>query len=199
MDVLLIRGFSRHGKDTFYQSMCGKNNHRWYIYRSSRDFLPDFEGYHRKAFADGVKKRFPPCDDGEKDSKLLVDPVTQRKTTFRQAYIEEAAKGNSQDPEYWCKVAFSGICSGKYCVTDWRRLEEYKYIQDRADRIATLFVWRSDQKEPPELRIEEHYLDNQTTQFLVLSTQEDFRLCVERFPQYRSFSYYKALYRGALT
>ena len=131
--VILICGYRRTGKDTFFNKLSsGSPEHlfRWRAYKKSPDIKivedPPLT-YNRISFGDFLKEEAAivygiPRDipDDEKDVKQFNPRYNNREIggkcestehtgtllSPRDIYVEWGAIRRSQDPDYWCREAF---------------------------------------------------------------------------------------------
>lgn len=106
--------------------------------------------------------------------------------SFRDLCIEHAAFRRNQKQTYWSDLIFSNIKSSIMC-TDWRNLDEEKVARSKSE-VRTIRVYRSDVPVPPMDDKSEHSLDNITTDYFLVRSEEEFKKGCEIFPQYKSYA-----------
>lgn len=203
--VTLVCGYRRTGKDKLYEILSGKSSggFKWRIYRVPRTYgVPKFnesKTYMRVAFADALKReaaeeyKIPPViPDNEKDVKKFRHHKTGEMVSARDIYIEWGAVRREQDINYWCKAVLDSIPddSDTNCViTDWRYLNELKYVLSTGVNFAAVRLYRSDVPEPSADIESEHNLDYCATDYLLLRDDlpGEFERAVKRFPQYHDY------------
>jgi hypothetical protein len=205
MKILLVCGYRRTGKDSLCNILAGETVHArfaWRIYKhpDKLDFPRD-KGtrFCRTGFADTLKKEASVeygiplvISDSDKDVKQFTHHQTGAIVSARDIYIEWGAIRRSQDPDYWCKVAFDAIedTTSTVCVvTDWRFPNEAEYVIRNFSEVVSARVYRSEVPEPPSNIESEHALDNYSTDFLLIQDglEEEFEKAVKRFPQYCNY------------
>jgi len=74
-------------------------------------------------------------------------------------------------------------------VTDWRFANELHCTNDMFTNVITARVYRKDVPEPPINLESEHSLDNYVTDYLLLSSPDEFNDTVKKYPQYAEYTY----------
>jgi hypothetical protein len=208
MKTVLLCGYRCTGKDSICNILMGKSmpgRFMWRIYKHPARLDQRFEcdsststQYHRVAFADqlkqeaGIEYGIPlSIPDTEKDIKQFTHHKTGQLVSARDIYIEWGAIRRSQDPNYWCKIAFKSvpIDDNITCVaTDWRFRNEGDFVMSSLVNVVTARVYRSEVPEPDITIGSEHDLDNYQTSLLLLRDDDaEFDRAVARFPQYRHY------------
>lgn len=200
--VILICGYRRTGKDTFFTKLSSNTNDlfHWRIYKHPNTlnlYIDHTLTYQRTAFADALKEEASIIygipiiiPDADKDIKQFIHYQTRELVSARDIHIEWGAIRRSEDPDYWCKEAFkrAALSSNDSCcaVTDWRFTNEAGYTLDNYDNVLTVRLYRSDVPVPDSSIQSEHDLDNYRTDFLLLRDDVDgeYEKAIERFPQY---------------
>lgn len=200
--IYLVCGYRRTGKDSFYSIMSGQRldkRFKWKIYGKSLNVAPlvPINGCKQISFAEKLKQEASEIygipsfvSDDDKDIKQFRHYKTGEIVSARDIYIEWGAIRRSQDPDYWCKTAFTQYNkSDTVIVTDWRFPNESKYIFDNFSNVTTLRLYRSDIQEPPIDVSSEHSLDNIITDLLLVRSDvlNEIDKAVEKFPQYKDY------------
>lgn len=202
MQVILLCGYRRTGKDTLYQklSRTDTTGFLWTIYqhpdRVSVPF-PSESKYIRSAFADALKVEAgriydipETIPDANKDIQQFIHYKTGALVSARDIYIEWGACRRAEDPDYWCKTALSMVNAADddwIVVTDWRFANESNYVIANCAKTITCRLYRSDIVEPEATIESEHQLDPYLTDLLLVRNSTEFDLAVNRFPQYRGY------------
>ena len=206
--VILICGFRRSGKDHFGSLLYNSRTHdvvktgqspSWKLYGKRDIKLQLGQNPIRKAFADKLKEEV-----SEKYDIPLVIPeqlkdekIFEREGEYfssRDFCVEWAGYRRSQDPEYWIKKCMedptlnSGQNSHTLVITDWRYHNESNYLSLMRPAV-TVRVYRSCVPEPPLLSHEEHQLDNVLTDYLAVTSEEEFIRATIRFSQYVNYAF----------
>lgn len=188
--VTLVCGYRGTGKDYLHYLLNNKQQQiHWFIYSDKNvSFVTD---YKRLAFADALKNECQilyeinsAMPDKEKDMCQLIQ---NELTTPRSIYIKHGLIRRNEDENYWVKIVSSQINAGEYIITDWRFPNELYFLQQNYN-VSTIRVFRSCVREP-DMNIEsEHSLDNNKTDVLLVTNEEEFMLAVKRFPQYKNYT-----------
>jgi hypothetical protein len=185
-------GYKQSGKDTFYLDIIYEDVHNnWDIYYLSLDSISFISNtkYKRVAFADPLKKYVI--------SKYNIDNINN-KEEYRHLLIKEGQEAKKYYPHYWTEQSLlnCGYCDNIF-ITDWRFMNEYEYISDvfipttkPSTKLITVRVARSSNINTNYDDETEHSLDNVTTDFLIVSKDDDINKITEVFPQYRNFKKY---------
>jgi hypothetical protein len=202
---MLVTGYAKTGKDTFFQDLKqktirfqvdgDKKKATWHVFAKNAhfaDMLQQFEQVElfRCAFADALKNvthnylgiECPThAFEKVKDSCLFVDPKdpTQLRT-MRGWYIHLATQKRMEDPLFWANYVYNIPVPEHHAriITDWRMKNEYK------QGYLTLRLFRSDVPNPSFPS--EHELDSWLTDFLLVPWQ-DTETVLKQFPQYHSY------------
>jgi hypothetical protein len=193
---LLLCGYKRSGKDTFYQILAGTAYYSLRIYRSPSAPSWSFSGpYYRYAFADSLKEEVAsvyhiPCTipDHEKEVKQFIHYQTGKPVSARDIYIEYALYKRGQNNNYWAEKISDLLTKneGTSVITDWRFYNEEMVIKNKHQHVYTARIYRSGVDEPPLSVQSEHELDDAITDYLIVP-EGDFENATRRFPQYRDF------------
>ena len=200
MNILLVCGYRRTGKDTLYQTLIGESDYKWNIYQHKDRKIDEpfpLSSYTRVSFADPLKSEASEVygipeyvPDSDKDLKQFIHYCTGELVSARDIYIEWGKYRRFQDPNYWCKQALKSISnenSSSIVITDWRFINEGEFFLQNYENVLTIRIYRSDVLEP-DINIEsEHQLDTRATDLLITSTSTDFDSVVVRFPQYKDY------------
>jgi hypothetical protein len=196
MAVVLLCGYRGTGKDTLFTEW-EQGRFPWKVYRNPSSEQPGLTiplSPVRVAFADPLKQevaeRYGVPINAPKEAKLWVSEITGDLVSARDLYIAWGAYRRSQDPDYWCKKGAELVMKapGTAVVTDWRFVNEGMYFDKRFPDLITVRLFRSAVPIPPEDIESEHQLDGATTDYLLVTSQEDFSAAVEQFPQYRDYT-----------
>ncbi len=187
--TILICGFRRSGKDHFGSLLCTPRTSNfstpyWKLYGKYNSFKLIGLNPVRKAFADKLKEEVSenyniPLTIPEqlKDAKIF-----EREGEYfssRDLYIEWSNYRRSQDPDYWIKKCIedpllnSGNNGSTLIITDWRYYNEVNYLS---------------------LMHDEHQLDRTSTDFLAVTSEEEFILATRRFAQYEKYVFVQDVY-----
>lgn len=168
--VLMLSGYKRSGKDSFYQTLTGKNNYRWKITKKFES-LPDIHDISsptlRRAFADIIKKEL----NINEDTKDMYDETIGM--TPRDQCILYAREKKSNNQDYFCQRLLVDMLEDDklYIITDFRYPNEYTFMKQRFKYVYTMRISR-DGVPVPDLSIEsEHQLDNFEFDYLVESSE----------------------------
>lgn len=170
MSIILLRGFSRSGKDFVGQILCDKY------------------GYKRFAFADSLKKIV--ADEYDCDIDLLHSQIGKLqicendllKRTYRQILIDEALRYRNIDPGVFAKHCCKKIYGAnpeeipdKIVITDWRYQNEYDIIQENFPNhiIIPVNVQRLGQIESPINDISEYQLINRPDDYILVNNLDN--------------------------
>lgn len=203
--VILICGYRRTGKDTFYQKLIGeKFPFSWLVYAATTDkraterwqtLIAKASQIKRLAFADKLKAEIkeiygidPAIPDKQKDTKMFIHHITGEKVSYRDICIEWGTFRKWRNHNYWVSKVWEEMHNNNiYLITDFRFAEELIYLYGKPGvEIITIRLYRKSVPEPP-LEIEsEHGLDLIRTDYLLLEEPLDEEIS-EKFPQYRNF------------
>jgi len=123
-----------------------------------------------------------------KDNALFQDPYNPSiYKTIRQWYIEFGAQKKKEFGDYYWidrahHVVETNLNNQNVSVTDWRFKCENKPLKD-GTKPLTLRLYRKEVKEAPMNVDSEHNLDDELTDFLLVSPDSEQQV-FERFPQY---------------
>lgn len=158
MIILMIKGFSGSGKDTFGQ--CFVQNY-------------DFE---RFAFADSLKvlvSQKYAIDEHNLHSQVFKQQLCpQTGTTWRSILIEEAKIYREQDPNIFATMCASDIEASncdRIVITDWRYPNEYNVLRSAFPYaiIVTIHIRRIGQEKSPVNDQTEYLLENVKCDFTI--------------------------------
>lgn len=189
----LVSGYLRTGKDSLYLDFKGSRKFRWLIYRRpkiTKQFIID-DTVQRVAFADSLKRetkrQYPQLNlynDSSKDTPIQ----DLQGLTPRDLYIKIAKEKRDIDPDYWVKESHKNFPRGSVMVTDHRYPNEYEYLHRLYPDITTIRVFRKEVPIPPFTMTSEHQLDNFYTDFVLVSSEEDFVELTNILPQYSTYN-----------
>ena len=211
MRIVLVSGYRRTGKDTFYQILQGecKSHFTWHAYAKPSASVKDLRSpgmkFQQKSFAQELKLETAKeygipefVSDDDKDVKQYLDTETNDIVSARDLYIKHGALRRSQDRNYWCRRVLDAITEANiqdqslsYTVTDWRFPNEYAYTVSRFSDAVTVRLWNSDVPEPPADVESEHALDAHATDLLLIPHYKphEFQRALEKFPQYADYEH----------
>lgn len=173
--VILLSGYRRHGKDTFYRHIAGEQAD--YVYNVSREgklFYFPVANYKRVAFADVLKRDCAEflgltLDEIEamKDHPLPVPYAFKCTTpvnnppTVRDVLIDHGAYCRALDPDYFVARVRDQLSPDHVTVvTDFRYSNEYDYWIRHGVQVVTARIHRKDEPVPDASIESEHQLDN---------------------------------------
>lgn len=199
MEVVLICGYSKTGKDTLYKQICGQSDIplNWIAYHHGE--LNSIENtkksnYKRGAFADVLKREVNQMLNvpEDYDYEANKDNVYKDGKTLRYYYIEHAAKMRDINPDHWVEQLMKDYIHRKnepivLFITDWRYPNELEYIKKYFDKVLTVRVFRKEVKIPNADVISEHQLHDVSTDLLLVRDEADFALACEIFHQYENY------------
>jgi len=183
--IILICGYRRTGKDTLYEILKGNNSFVWRVY--SKNVLNIYPKAIQKSFALELKRYVSKkysipeyIPDNEKDLKIYDGK------SARDLYIFEGERKRSKNINYWCDRL--NLDDDKdYVITDLRYRNEVNYFKNKEH--VTIRVFRSDVEIPDKDIDSEHDLDGFKTDYLLVTSKEEFKKCLEIFPQYSDYEF----------
>lgn len=198
LNIVLIAGYTTHGKSTFKDYLLGKNKVQENIINLVEDKKINHSlDYFHYYFSQPVKKEIAIMN------KITLEQLNQDKEKYRNQMIESCIKHLSENEYYYVDyfinlVSFHIDFKKKlqktnldYIIDDWRLKCEYKRIfevfsQDNRVNLNIITVRVVNQKaQIPDLtRIEEHDLDDVLTDNLVLTEDTSLEYVKSIFPQY---------------
>ncbi len=192
--ITLIAGYLRTGKDTLVKMFNGEETFNWIVYKhpqNDKHFV--MKKVKRVGFADKLRVELDTIlgIDESIDYDTYKETIIKDGKTYRDFLREHAKLRRDEDVNYWVKRAteWDKICSDdKIAVTDWRYTNELEYISNfRNLELTTIRLYRSDIQIPSKDIISEHDLDNILTDFLLVTSSEEFEKACEVFTQYKGF------------
>lgn len=196
---MLVCGYRRTGKDTLVKMFNEELPFNWIIYRNSdSEKYLDVKPVKRVGFADKLRQEVNQIlnltdnFDYETFKETIVRKFTSGEftgddgKTYRDFLIEHGGFRRSQDVNYWVKQVLPMVTE-ESMITDWRFVNELLYLQSNLDLIKTIRLFRSEVPIPSMNIDSEHNLDNTTTDFLLVTNEEEFVKACEVFPQYKNF------------
>lgn len=206
--IYLLCGYSKTGKDTFYEQISSNNvMYEWQIYSAIPKKQLDLENinkyYVRVAFANAVKIEAAqiyhiPYVVTDKDCKQFIHYKSGELVSARDIYIEWAQLRKTNNIYYWANLVVQFILqnypTSDIIITDWRFVEEIEYIKEYFSQVTTIRLYRAS-VETNMNNYSEHALDNYVTDFLIIDKQDNFIEVCTKFPQYNNYTL--ALFRDA--
>lgn len=194
MSLTLVCGYRRTGKDTLCKILNGDHTYSWLIYGKQNSKYVSGK-VERLAFADALKKEVEieygvPADlpDSQKEAPLYLVKLFEDLVSARRIWIYQGALRRSQDIDYWCSIIHNSLRENhKYIITDWRFPNEYEFFAKRGLVDNTIRIFRSQVPIPPLEEASEHSLDSFLTDFLLVTSEEEFVTAKSQFPQYSSY------------
>jgi len=196
--VYLVCGYRRTGKDTLVKMFNKELEFNWLVY-SDTSYKLECENVIRVGFADKLREEVNQIlnlsDNFDYDT--FKETIVQNGQTYRDILIQHGGLRRSQDIDYWVKQIIPRIQNTKenIMITDWRfrneliclerNLEELN--QNKYTVLKTIRVFRSEVPIPPYEVDSEHNLDKTLTDFLLVTSEEEFTKACELFPQYINF------------
>jgi hypothetical protein len=186
MDIVLICGSRGTGKDTLCQRLITGNvvyPMLWYRKEKEKKPIPQIEKGVRVAFAYSLKKQLW-ASLGLPQGFDDKDAIMKDGRTFRAHCVELGLGMREKDPTYWCRTALACVENGTTTiVTDWRFKNEYEYATS-IGKVQSIRVFRREIPVPPQTAVEEHALDGDSTDWLVVNSVEDYTVVCMYMPQY---------------
>ena len=194
-NIIMITGFKGSGKDTLNRQLSGTSHipFNWIIYAhpdNTRPF-PHHITARRVAFADILKDEviaslgsiLPSDFDRDRDKEMMLSTGK----TFRQHCVDVAMSARAVNVDHWSSRAMAQVKPGESIViTDWRFRNEIRYCA-KFGSVTSIRVFRSSVAVPPSNDKTEHDLDHEITDFLLVTSEDDFNSACSLFPQYSSF------------
>ncbi len=183
--IHLVCGYKRTGKDTLVKMFNNEEKFDWVVYSAGNHL--DVVPVVRVGFADKLRQEVNQVLNirEDMDYDTFKEIVVSDGKTYRDILIEYAAYRRDQDIDYWVKQV--SLTPGQnYMVTDWRYKNEVEFLQKRGF-VTTIRVYRSEVPVPGKDVISEHSLDNECTDFLLISPSEKFEEVCKLFPQYTGY------------
>lgn len=187
-DVILLAGYRRHGKDTFYRHCAGVDEGaRYIITLDFENIVMPTRPYVRLAFADILKEE---CArilnmsfdelERDKDEPLRADYAFKSTVprcsppTVRDVLIDEGAYRRSTERGYYarkvCEKLFD-TSDSITIITDFRFPLEYEYLREHlagsGRRLITAWLHRDGAPVSPASDVTEHMLDDFTFQMRI--------------------------------
>lgn len=193
--VILLSGFKRTGKDTFYNQIQGNLNEKynWHIYANRKntnnsqfiELLQNKSNFVRFGFADELKKEV--CNhyninEINEYNKDTYSNIYSR--TYRELLIDYAAKKREQNVNYWCSIVSNKITRfikygfNNFMITDFRYPNEYQYISENnkinTDDIFTVRLFRDYIDIPNISDLSERSLDDFNFDYILVDHRGSF-------------------------
>ena len=193
MSILLLCGYRGSGKDHFCRTYQEGKLQTWLIYGATPIVRQD--NVQRLSHADRMKELcheeygLYQVTEADKERPLPPGCYPPGVVTLRDLYIWYSNKHKENDINHWCKQVFIDHTQ-HYILTDFRFQHEWDFVQQQYYDmdLSTLRVYRSCVVEPPLSVDTEHDLDEVKTLYLAVTSEAEFKLAVERFPQYRDYT-----------
>ena len=192
--ITLICGYKRTGKDTLVKMCNGDEEFKWVVYKNpNSDDIFHIRPTRRLAFAYKLRLEVSILlgIDESIDYDTFKEVIVKDGKTYRDFLIEHAALRRSEDIDYWVRKAvdWDNLSSDdRISVTDWRYPNELDYIRQYEHlNVTTVRVYRSDVPVPSDEDISEHQLDNIITDFLLVTSDDEFEQACILFPQYKNY------------
>jgi hypothetical protein len=162
MSILLLRGYSKSGKDYIGQILCTKYN------------------YKRFSFADSLKEvvsekyKCPISLLHSQDGKSMICYSDPNKRSYRQILIDEALYYRSINPDIFaencCKTILQSN-SDKIIITDWRYENEISVINNTFPnyKIFPVHIINIFQDKSPVNDISEYQLINRKGDYTIIN------------------------------
>lgn len=185
--IHLVCGYKRTGKDTLVKMFNNEELFNWVVYSKGEPL--NIIRVDRVGFADKLREEVNQVLNIREDIDYdtFKEVVVQDGKTYRDILIEYAAYRRNQDPDYWVKQVLHKFEPNKnYMVTDWRYPNEVTCLRQMGF-VTTIRVYRSEVPTPPPEVISEHALDNESTDFLLISLNDNFEDVCKKFPQYKGY------------
>lgn len=197
-NIYLTIAYRQTGKDTLYKMLNGDSTipFNWIVYGSHSDLpnLPFSSKLQRIAFADKLKEEvMEKLNDGpslthynqsylesHKDDKILPDDKS-----FRDHLIEHGLVRRKEKVNYWSETALKGA-KGDVMVTDCRFADEIEEAKKHG-KVLLIRLFRSSVNIPPLHEASEHSLDGQATDYLLVQSDDEFKLAAQLWPQYKDY------------
>lgn len=166
MSIILLRGYSKSGKDYIGQILC--NNY----------------GYKRFSFADSLKEivseKYKCTIDilHSQDGKNSICQNDMNKRTYRQILIDEALYYRSINPNIFAEKCCKTILhakTDKIIITDWRYENEMSVINTIIPnyKIFPVHITNVLQDKSPVDDISEYQLINRTSDYTIINCMTD--------------------------
>lgn len=191
----MICGYSRTGKDTFYNKLNQESTNLfyWKIYKKP-DTSPLINwlntscfSYKRIAFADSLKKDIKEIygiEVTEYNKDIIINELG---ITPRDLCIKHSNQMKEKDINFWCKLAIDNLNNDCYAITDFRYEHEYEYVKSKFDDVKTVRLYRSNVIEA-DLNVDsEHSLDSFQTDYVGVKNDDEFLIMIGKFPQYKEY------------
>lgn len=112
--------------------------------------------------------------------------------TFRDYCIQRAEEARDKNPNHWCAKVLSDVYeSENVLITDWRYPNELEYYTESQNiinkKIITCRVYRSQVPIPDKEIASEHSLDEFKTDYLLVTSEEEFTQAIKVFPLYTNY------------
>lgn len=189
MQVLLLTGYKNSGKDTFFTNRFSLNEKYIILGRDKNTTFPEIkETSVRLSWAENVRKlvaldypqfnglNYDQCKD---DPKYAIDGKTWR--DIINEYTHRYPKS------HWVDISMDEIYNNEQTIiTDFRYPEMYTRLCTFIDpsKIISCRIFRD---VPIGTDENEHFLDNFTTDFILLTDSNDIPKLIQLFPQYSNF------------
>jgi len=195
-NIYLTSAYRQTGKDTLYRMLIGQSSIKfnWLIYAKLPDApsLTFSSNLQRIAFADKLKEEVmdnlntPIVTYNQEWLESHKDePIGHGKPSFRQLLKEHALVRRAEKANYWSEIALQDS-KGDILVTDFRFYDELDEAKKHG-KVTTLRLFRSIVEIPLADEASEHDLDSLATDYLLVQSDDEFKLAVKLWPQYKDY------------
>lgn len=190
--ITLIAGYKRTGKDTLVKMFNQEQPFNWLVYSNGGDKF-DPQPANRIGFADKLREEVDNIlgiNTENLDYDEFKETIVKDGKTYRDFLIEHAAVRRNENIDYWVSIAFDwkSLTNDNICITDWRYPNELEYLKQFDNlTVRTIRLYRSEVPIPPPEVISEHQLDDLLTDYLLVTSEDEFEKACSVFPQYKSY------------
>lgn len=187
--ITLVCGYRRTGKDTLYSMVNEGVKFNWIVYSNKFSEI-NMKKCVKISFSDTLRNEVEKLYKISKphDYDNVKDLPICNGRSYRDILIEHAALRLDQNKYYWVENAHDWNNNNiNVMVCDFRYKHEYEYIEKSGNDIMTIRLFRSEVEIPGKDVTSEHGLDDFLTDYLFVTSEEEFEKAVEIFPQYKNF------------
>jgi hypothetical protein len=139
----------------------------------------------------GIKFKTKELEELAKDSLMIFNTKEKGYRVLREYYIEHAMKMRDENPDHWCNQVYVSLLThpeevDNIIITDWRFKNERQFFRSYAP-VSTYRIFRCEADDENFFDVSEHSLDDEVTDFLVVSNLEDIKRAKAKFPQYQEY------------